>query len=177
MRITGIVLTSLMIGLTSWNYADVDVNVSAHPTPEPMASVAPRPPHNPSLKHHVKEDHRHRRVVHRPPLVVVVVPPVAYAQTPNTDPNAITLNGDYATDWANFQQDINHLRTAAQHQLDEDLLSFTDHTKLVSALDGIASDAQARAFDRGGNLNAADFAEFYQRLNQVEDDFQIVSED
>lgn len=114
---------------------------------------------------------RSQRVVYVNPAPVVVQQPVVVA--PPQPVYTAPLSGDYGSDWSDLHSRVARTRTIVQRQHEKDILSASEYSRLIDTLDGITNGARERAYDRGGNLRSEDFAEFYRRLDQANEDIQI----
>jgi len=113
---------------------------------------------------------RPARVVYTQP---VIVRERVYVAPPPPPVQVSELTGEYATDWSNLHTRVTRLRNVVERQHEKDILSRSQHDRLMDSLDSITRDARARAYDRGGNLRREDFAEFYRRLDHTNEDLTI----
>ncbi len=115
---------------------------------------------------HAYRPYRYSHVTVSPiviPQPVYVQPPVSYS----------ALSGNYGQDLATFREKLNRLRSVVQKQKDKGGIPQPSYDRFMSTLDGLERDVQARSYERGGTLKSEDFADFFRRLDQANEEVQI----
>jgi len=163
---------AVLLGSAALSHADVRFRLSVRDDWHDHDWDHPR--HNP---YYYLPYYRHPWVrPYRPVYVapVVVTQPV-YVPAPVVEQPvpAAPLTGDYGTDLANLNQKLYRLRAVLARQDQKGQITPDQYNRFMNTLDGIEHDEHARAYDRGGNLTAGDFADLYRRANQAGEDIEI----